>query len=79
MTIAPRGITARLMVKALLLDGFKQIRTKGSHRIFCRADGRKVVVSYHKLSDTFPIGTLKGMIDDAGWFDEDLKRLNLVK
>jgi hypothetical protein len=41
--------------------------------------GRRVVVAYHALGDTFPIGTLRGMIADAGWKDEDLRRLELVE
>jgi hypothetical protein len=35
------------------------------------------VVAYHALNDTFPIGTLRAMIRDAGWRDEDLARLGL--
>jgi hypothetical protein len=41
----------------------------------CRANlnyGRRVVVAFHSLSETFPIGT-----EDAGWQDEDLHRLGL--
>ncbi len=34
---------------------------------------------YHTLSDTFPIGALKGMIADIGWSDDDLKRLGLAR
>jgi predicted RNA binding protein YcfA (HicA-like mRNA interferase family) len=51
---------------------------RGSHRIYRHADGRRVVVAYHSLSDTFPIGTLRAMIEDAGWQDEDLRRLGLL-
>jgi hypothetical protein len=43
------------------------------------SDGRRVVVAYHALNNTFPIGTLRGMIADAGWKDEDLQRLELVE
>jgi predicted RNA binding protein YcfA (HicA-like mRNA interferase family) len=43
------------------------------------ADGRRVVVAYHRLTDTFPIGTLKAMLADIGWTDEDLRRLDLVR
>jgi hypothetical protein len=42
-------------------------------------DARRVVVVYHALSDTFPVGTLRGMIADAGWRDEDLQRLGLLE
>ncbi|HWY09004.1 MAG TPA: hypothetical protein VNY24_19230 [Candidatus Acidoferrales bacterium] len=33
----------------------------------------------HGLNDTFPIGTLRGMIADVGWTDEDLRRLELAE
>jgi predicted RNA binding protein YcfA (HicA-like mRNA interferase family) len=79
MTELRRGITAREFVKALQQDGFGLARIRGSHRIYRHTDGRRVVVAYHSLSDTFPIGTLKGMIADIGWSDEDLKRLDLAR
>ena len=79
MTRLPRGLSARRFVRALELDGFVLKRVRGSHRIYAHGDGRRVVVAYHALSDTFPIGTLRGMIADAGWKDEDLKRLELAE
>ena len=78
MTDIPRGITARYLVRALHKDGFLLKRTRGSHRIYRHPDGRRVVVAYHRLSDTFPIGTLAAMIADAGWADDDLRRLGLL-
>jgi len=79
MTRAPRGVSARRFIRALELDGFELRRVRGSHRIYGHADGRRVVVAYHGLSDTFPIGTLRGMVSDVGWADEDLRRLGLVE
>jgi len=79
MTRLPRGITARQLVKALQADGFVLQRTRGSHRIYRHADGRRVVVAYHVLGDTFPIGTLQAMIGDAGWQEDDLRRLELLR
>jgi predicted RNA binding protein YcfA (HicA-like mRNA interferase family) len=79
MTELRRGITARDFVKALGQDGFHLARIRGSHRIYRHADGRRVVVAYHSLGDSFPIGTLKGMITDIGWSDEDLTRLGLAR
>ena len=69
MTEVPHGITARQLIRALHADGFRLTRTRG---------GRRVVVAHHRLGETFPIGTLKGMIADIGWFDEDLRRLGLA-
>jgi predicted RNA binding protein YcfA (HicA-like mRNA interferase family) len=78
MTSVPRGLQARRFVRALEAGGFALQRVRGSHRIYRHADGRRVVVAYHSLSDTFPIGTLRAMIEDAGWQDEDLRRLGLL-
>jgi len=78
MTRTPRGVTARQLVRALLADGFVLRRVSGSHRIYRHANGRRVVVAYHALGDTFPIGTLKAMLADAGWSEEDLRKLELL-
>jgi predicted RNA binding protein YcfA (HicA-like mRNA interferase family) len=79
MTRTPRGLSARHFVRALEADGFVLQRVRGSHRIYRHADGRRVVLAYHALSDTFPIGTLRAMIDDAGWKDDDLRRLGITE
>jgi predicted RNA binding protein YcfA (HicA-like mRNA interferase family) len=79
MTDLPRGITARELLRALHADRFLLTRTRGSHRMFRHADGRRVVVAYHRPSDTFPIGTLKAMLADIGWTEDDLRRLNFVR
>ena len=79
MTELRRGITAREFIRALQRHGFELARARGSHRIYRHDDGRRVVVAYHSLSDSFPIGTLKGMIADIGWSDEELRRLGLAR
>lgn len=79
MTRTPRGVSARQFVRALEADGFVLQRIRGSHRIYRRGDGHRVVVAYHALNETFPIGTLRAMIADAGWEDEDLQRLGLLE
>jgi predicted RNA binding protein YcfA (HicA-like mRNA interferase family) len=79
MTRVPRGLSARRFVRALEADGFTLQRVSGSHRIYKRFDGRRIVVAYHALNDSFPIGTLRSMIADAGWQDDDLVRLGLLE
>ncbi len=75
-----RSITAREVVVALGRDGFALRRTKGSHRRYAHADGRRVTVSYHKESDTFPPKTLRTMVEEqARWTEGDLQRLGLIK
>lgn len=73
----PKSITAREFVAALTEGGFSLRRVRGSHRVYRSADGRRVVVAYHRLSQSFPLGTLRGMIADTGWTEKDLKRLGL--
>jgi predicted RNA binding protein YcfA (HicA-like mRNA interferase family) len=72
-----RGITAREFIRALHADGFTLRRTRGSHHIYRHPGSRRVVVAYHRLNDTFPVGTLHAMVTDAGWDEEDLQRLGL--
>ena len=78
MSALRRGITAKQLIQALHRDGFELRRTSGSHRIYRHPDGRRLVVAYHSLSGTFPIGTLKSMVKDTGWSQTDLKRLGLA-
>lgn len=74
-----RSLTARRLISALERDGFYLDQPSGSHRHYRHPDGRKVTVSFHHPSDTFPPKTLKEMIEwQARWSLEDLKRLKLV-
>ena len=77
MTEIRRGVSARALIKALRREGFHLVRTRGSHRIYRHLDGRRVVVAYHRMGDAFPMRTLKAMIRDAGWTEEDLRRLGI--
>jgi predicted RNA binding protein YcfA (HicA-like mRNA interferase family) len=75
-----RNLTARDLVNALRRDGFTLTRQSGSHGIFHHTDSRRASVSYHHSSDTFPVKTLKRMIEEeARWSEKDLKRLKLLK
>ncbi len=79
MTSVPRGVTAREFLRALSQDGYELDHTTGSHRIYMHPKSRRrVVVASHRSGDTFPIGTLKRMITDAGWDEKDLVRLRLI-
>ncbi len=74
-----RNLTARELIAALIRDGFELRRQKGSHQHYRHPDGRRVTVSFHRPSDTFPIKTLRSMIEkQAKWTEDDLKRLGLL-
>lgn len=74
-----RSITAREVANALLRDGFKLIRQKGSHQRYIHGDGRRVTLTFHTSGDTFEIKTLRSMIEQARWSENDLARLGLVR
>jgi len=74
-----RSVTARQIGTALNADGFALRRQKGSHRHYRHPDGRRVTLTFHHSSDTFPLGTLRSMIEkQARWTEEDLRRLDLL-
>ena len=75
-----RNITAREMIGALIRDGFMLYNQRGSHQRYRHADGRRVTLTFHRAGDTFPIGTLRSMIElQAQWREGDLRRLSLIR
>jgi predicted RNA binding protein YcfA (HicA-like mRNA interferase family) len=75
-----RSVTARQIASALSKDGFELQRQKGSHRHYRHPDGRRVTLTFHHSSDTFPLGTLKSMVEaQARWAEGDLPRLGLTE
>jgi predicted RNA binding protein YcfA (HicA-like mRNA interferase family) len=66
------------IVSALKRDGFSLEReTRTGGRIYSHADGRIVVVHYHRGSDTLTRKTLQSVIESARWIESDLERLGL--
>lgn len=75
-----RALTADEIVRALLADGFALRKSKGSHRRYRHEDGRQVTVAYHGGNTTFVPKTLRSMVaEQAGWTEDDLRRLRLIK
>jgi len=74
-----RNFSAREIISALIRDGFGYDRGDGSHQIYYHPDGRRVTVTFHGGSSTFTRKTLKSMIDQTCWTEEDLKRLKLIR
>ncbi len=73
-----KNVPARDWLQALTRDGFTPRKSRGSHHVYTHSDGRRVLVVYHKLSDTFGPKTLKQLLDATRWTEDDLKRLNLL-
>jgi hypothetical protein len=52
----------------------------GSHQRYRHPDGRRVTASFHRPGDTFRSETLRIIVQSqAGWTDDDLRRLELIK
>lgn len=73
-----RNVSARILVAALVRDGFVHTSTTGSHRVFRHGDGRRVVLWHHAPGDTFGPKTLAKLICQTRWIDADLRRLGLL-
>ncbi len=74
-----RSLTAGRLMSALQRDGFLLVHTEGSHYRFRHPDGRRVTVTFHRSSQTFPPKTLRRMIEEqTRWTVMDLKRLKLL-
>jgi predicted RNA binding protein YcfA (HicA-like mRNA interferase family) len=77
--VSLRAITVREWISALERDGFRCVRSSGSHRVYRHPDGRMIPVSFHHAHDTFRRKTLKAMLTSTRWTVADLRRLGLVK
>jgi predicted RNA binding protein YcfA (HicA-like mRNA interferase family) len=75
-----RNLTAREITAALLRDGFVLYNQRGSHQRYRHDDGRRVTLTFRRPGDTFPLGTLRSMIElQARWSENDLQRLSLLR
>ena len=77
-----RATTATEIIRALLRDGWTEDQTRGATRVFVKesnlATHERVVIHYHPRK-TYPPGTLKALLKDIGWEEDDLIRLKLIK
>jgi predicted RNA binding protein YcfA (HicA-like mRNA interferase family) len=74
-----KSIAARDWIVALERDGFRLRKGRGSHHIYEHSDGRRVLVVYHKLSDTFGPKTIRQLLTSAGWHEADVRRVGLIR
>ena len=73
-----RNVRTRQIIAALEQDGFRKTHQTGSHATY-RHGARTVIVPVHSPGATIPIGTLQRIVAGAGWEEEDLRRLKLIK
>jgi len=58
-------VDSSALIRRLEQDGFTLLRVNGSHHVFGRADGRRVVVK--SPDKDIPTGTLRNIFRQAGW------------
>lgn len=73
-----KNLTADDLISALERDGWKRDLCKGAFIPFIDpATRRRVIIHYHPQK-TYGAGLLKGLLDDAGWDEQDLIRIGLI-
>lgn len=74
-----KGLNADKLIAALLKDGFILDEFVRTERIYRHPDSRKVSIHYHQGSKCYGKNLLKGLLDDIGWTEQDMRRLKLIK
>jgi predicted RNA binding protein YcfA (HicA-like mRNA interferase family) len=73
-----RNISTGRIIRALTRDGFQFTERQGSQRVYRHADGRRVVIHYHRAGDTLPPYVIRNLLIGTRWTEEDLRRLGLI-
>ena len=80
MELAPlKTLTAREWVRAVAHEGFQRRKTRGSHHVYQHLDGRRVLLVYHNLGETFGPKAIQQILTSTRWTEADLKRLGLIQ
>jgi predicted RNA binding protein YcfA (HicA-like mRNA interferase family) len=74
-----RNVPTRRIAQALERDGFSFTERQGSQRIYRHRDGRRVVIHYHRATDTLTPYALRNLLAGTRWTEDDLRRLKLIK
>ena len=74
-----KGKNADDLIRALERDGFVADAVLRTERIYRHPDGRRVSIHYHTGNQSYGPKLLKALFKDAGWSEEDIRRLKLVK
>lgn len=74
-----KGLTVEEIQKALEKDGWVAQTRQGATIPYWK-EGRPlpIVIHYHPKK-TYGAGLLKGLLEDIGWTEADMKRLKLIK
>jgi predicted RNA binding protein YcfA (HicA-like mRNA interferase family) len=66
------------IISALIKDGWKKDSSMGSQQIFRKGPGQRVSIHYHPRK-TYGPALLKGLLNDIGWTEEQMRNLKFIK
>jgi len=74
-----KNVTADDLTSALERDDWElEPNCKGAILVYRNSAGNRVGIHYHPKK-TYGPKLLKGLLEDIGWSEDDLKRLKLIK
>jgi hypothetical protein len=82
-----KNLTKGALISALERDGWlleKPSASSGAIRLFIKYDPqgkplKRVEIHYHRSSETMGAGLLKGVLEDIGWTEKEMRSLKLIK
>jgi predicted RNA binding protein YcfA (HicA-like mRNA interferase family) len=74
-----RNVSVRRIVRALEHEGFQFTERQGSQRVYRHADGRRIIIHYHRPNDTLTPYVIRHLLVGTRWTEADLRRLELIK
>jgi predicted RNA binding protein YcfA (HicA-like mRNA interferase family) len=74
-----RNVSVRRVVRALEHEGFQFTERQGSQRVYRHADGRRIIIHYHRPNDTLTPYVIRHLLVGTRWTEADLRRLELIK
>ena len=72
-----RNLHAHEWQRAVENDDFRARKHRGSHHLYQHPDGRRVLLVYHNLGETFDHKTIRKILQSTRWTEDDLRRLGL--
>jgi predicted RNA binding protein YcfA (HicA-like mRNA interferase family) len=73
-----KNLTCVEIVSALTKDGWERDITTGAVQVYRKPNTNRIAIHYHPKK-TYGAKLLKGLLDDIGWSEDDLRRLKLIK
>jgi predicted RNA binding protein YcfA (HicA-like mRNA interferase family) len=77
--VALAAIKGQHIVRALEYEGFQFTERQGSQRVYRHADGRRIIIHYHRPNDTLTPYVIRHLLVGTRWTEADLRRLELIK